>query len=352
MTGKNKYVVLLTTILLIVFGQNARAQDPNFSQFYNNPIYYNPSMTAIGHGLAWRANARNLWGPVPGKFNTYSASVDAEALNKTGLGLIAYSDVAGEGMLRTQGAYIHYSYRPLETKRIIVQAGLSGGFIHKSIDWSQLNFSDQYDEVFGNVKPTAFVAPGYNNVMYPDFATGATVRFNAGKAESRDKKMTTTVGLSFHHLTRPKDAFISDGQRLPVKWLLHANTGILLNGLVYAPGFIFERQNKFQTFTIGANVMKSPVFAGLWFRNRSFNLGLKSYDSFIFNLGLNTLFNKTTRMRVTYGYDFTISRLKTSAMGTHELSIVFEFDDKVLFQSVKDKRRQKSKNKFKECVNF
>lgn len=329
-----------------------KAQDPNFSQFYNNPLYYNPGMTAINNGMSWRMNARNLWGPIAGKFNTFSASLDAEAINKTGLGLLAYSDVAGEGMLRTQGGNVYYSYRPIETRFLIVQAGFSGGIVHKSIDWSQFTFSDQLDEVFGNVNGTAFTPPGYNQVIYPDFSAGAAVRFNGGKHESRDKKMTTTLGVAFHHLTRPRDAFISDGGRLPLKWLIHGNTSILYRGLIYAPGFIFEKQNEFRTFTVGTNIVKSPIFAGLWFRNRTYTMSLKSYDSFIFNLGLSTVFNKTTHMRITYGYDFTVSRLKTAAMGTHEISLVFDFDDKVLFRQIQDKRKENHRKRFKVCVDF
>lgn len=347
---KSKYCLIL--LLISFLGGEVSAQDPNFSQFYNNTLYYNPGMTAIGNGMSWRLNARNLWAPIAGKFNTFSASIDAEAVNKTGLGFLAFSDVAGEGLLRTQGANAYYSYRPVETRKFILQLGLSGGIVHKSIDWSQFTFSDQLDEVFGKVNATAFSAPSYTQIVYPDFSTGAAVRFNSGKFESKDHKMTTTLGVAFHHLTSPRDAFIADGARLPLKWLIHGNTSILHRGLIYAPGFIFERQNQFQTFTIGANLVKSPVFAGIWFRNRTYAMNVKSYDSFIFNLGLNTSFSKTTRMRITYGYDFTVSRLKTASMGTHEVSLVFDFDKKVLFQQLQDKRKARSRNQFKVCVDF
>ena len=349
MMKQTKYLMFLLAVLLVKI---SFAQDPNFSQFYNNSLYYNPGMTAIGNGLAMRMNYRNQWAPVAGKFNTFSFSLDAEAVGKTGLGFLASSDIAGEGKLRTQQIAGMYSYRPLETKRLIVQLGFGGAFVYKRVDWSQFVFSDNLDEVFGNVNSSAFVIPNTNTVMYPDFNAGATVRFNVGRFEAKDRKMTTTLGTSFHHLTQPRDAFIGDGERLPMKWLIHGQTNVLLNGLVYSPAFIYEKQNEFSTFTVGMNMMKNPVFAGMWFRNRNAGMNFKSYDSFIFNLGINTLFNKSTRMRLTYSYDFTISRLKTASMGTHEISAVFEFDKVVVFKSIADKRSKKFKTQFKECVDF
>ena len=109
---------LLLFISLIAAVGNTYSQDPNFSQFYNNPIYYNPSMTAVNNGIAVRLNARSLWGPIPGRFNTFSFSAEAQTMYKMGLGIMAYSDVGGEALLRTAGGYVNYSYRPVDTKTL------------------------------------------------------------------------------------------------------------------------------------------------------------------------------------------------------------------------------------------
>ena len=178
-----KFFKLFFALLLIhadVFGQ-----DPNFSQFFHNPIYYNPANVALDNGLRVRGNVRNQWGPIPGRFNTGCFSMDAAGINKTGLGIIALSNNEGEGRLRTMQAGLMYSYRPVETKNFRLQAGFGASFVQKRIDWSRFVFSDQLDEVFGNVSATSFIPPGTDRVVYPDFNAGVSARFNSGKVEEK-----------------------------------------------------------------------------------------------------------------------------------------------------------------------
>jgi type IX secretion system PorP/SprF family membrane protein len=333
-------LVLLCGMFISFFG---KSQDPNFSQFYNNPVYYNPAMTAIGNGYTFRANARNLWGPIPGRFNTVTAAFEGELLNKVGVGVLGYSDVAGEGLLRTTGGYMSYSYRPVETKNFLMQFGLSAGLLNKSIDWSRLTFSDQFHEVHGQVNPTQFIAPNLNSVLYPDFSTGMAVRFNSRKDKSHTvfKRMIATAGFSFHHLNQPKDAFINDTRYLPLKFVTHGNFGFLFAQYILSPGFIFERQNEFQTFTIGTSFVNKPVSLGVWFRNRSYTLSGKSFDSFIFTFGTHLPLSKERTLRITYGIDLTISRLRTSSFGSHELSLVYDLDDRYLLRGIQNKKRKK-----------
>lgn len=310
------------------------AQDPNFSQFYNNPVYYNPSMTGINNGLSVRLNSRNLWAPIPGKFNTYSGGIEAQTAFRTSLGCHAYSDVAGEAMLRTTGGYFTYSYRPVDNKNFVVQAGLGGGFITKSIDWSKLEFSDQYDETLGKIRPSAFGAPNYNKVSYADFNAGVVVRFNAQteKSGKRLKKLSATIGAAMHHLSRPSDAFLNTYHYVPMRFVVHGTTNLMVKGQIYAPGIVYEQQREFKTFTAGLNYIVRPFSFGIWFRNRTAGLSFYDYDSFIFTLGINVQGKNVSSFRVMYGFDMTISRLRTSSYGTHEISLIIDMDKVMLFQ--------------------
>lgn len=333
---------LITWIIFNSLSPDALAQDPNFSQFYNNPVYYNPAMAAIGKGYTFRANARNLWSPIPGRFNTFTGAFEGEVLNKLGVGILGYSDVAGEGMLRTTGGYMTYSYRAVETKNFMIQFGASAGLINKSVDWSRFTFSDQYDELQGNVNQTAFVAPNYNSVLYPDFSTGMALRFNTEKSKSNSafKRMIGTMGFAFHHLNQPKDAFILENNYLPLKLVAHSTFSLLIGNYIYSPGFIFEKQNQFQTFTVGLSMVNKPMSFGVWFRNRTYAMSAKSYDSFIFTLGTNVPLSRERNLRITYGIDFTISRLRTSSFGSHELSLVYDLDNRYLLKNHHSKKRK------------
>lgn len=334
--------------LLGFYAGVVNAQDPNFSQFYNNPTYYNPGMVGINDGTTLRLNARNLWGPIPGRFNTFAAAVESQSVFKMGLGLNAYSDVGGESLLRTTAGYLSYSYRPVDTKNCIVQAGVSGGYVNKNIDWSKLKFSDQYDETLGEVRPSSFASPNYRNVGYADFSAGAAVRFNAEprrNGRSSFDRLMVTLGGSVHHLSQPNDAFLQGDQELPLRMIFHGNVNLLFNDIVLAPGAVYEMQNEFRTFSFGLNVMQRPMTYGIWVRNRTAALSGKQFDSFIFAIGLNLPSKGAVNWRVMYNYDFTVSRLKTSSYGTHELSLVAEFKDAILFRKLVSSRNVKRRFK-------
>lgn len=335
------------TLLFLLTTNMAIAQDPNFSMFYHNPTYYNPAMTAIGNGFTFRSSYRSLWTPIPSKFNTFSIAVEAEAVNKIGLGVTAYSDVAGEGLLRTNGGNLAYMYRPLESKHALLQLGFSAGIVNKYIDWSKLTFSDQLDEVLGTVKNSSFINPNYRTVSYADFSSGIAFKFNTNRKRAKRgiKNMTGTVGAGFHHLTRPKDAFLGEGERLPIKSVVHTQLNFLIDKVIISPAFIFERQNEFQTFTMGLNVVNRPFYAGFWFRNRTFLLSPDSYDSFIVAIGAQIPRGKSTNYRVGYSFDMTVSRLRTSSIGTHEISLIIDYDNRLLFKNMQNKKRVRDKYK-------
>lgn len=326
---------------IIIFTDVTWSQDPNFSQFYNCPTYYNPAMNAIGNGITLRGNSRLLWTPIPGSFNTYTAALEAEAINKTSLGVLAVSDVAGEAYLHTNGVYALYTYRPLETRNNLLQFGVSGGVMNKNIDKTKFVFSDQLDEVYGKTKPTAYTINN-SSVVYPDFSAGTVYR-HSGSNNRKHIKHMETIGVGFHHLTRPKDAFISDNGRLPEKIVFHGNIQLLANNKVFSPSFIFEKQGDiqylfkkqsgFQTFTIGVELINSPLTFGIWYRNKSFSSKIKQYDSFIISTGLNIKTKGRSHCRINYSFDFTVSRLKTASYGSHEISLVIDLNGQILFRA-------------------
>jgi type IX secretion system PorP/SprF family membrane protein len=343
---KKKFLIIIGFILLNTV--TILSQDPNFSQFYNNPTYYNPAMNAIGNGFTFRSNSRLLWTPIPGSFNTYTLAFEAEVINKNSLGVLAISDVAGEAYLRTNGGYLLYTYRPFETRKQLLQFGISAGLINKNIDKSKFVFSDQLDEVYGKTKVSAYNIPN-NSTTYPDFSAGLVYRYSGSENKKRIKHMET-FGLAFHHLTRPKDAFINDKGFLPEKVVLHGNVQILTNHKVISPSFIIEKQGEilylfskkfgFQTFTLGAEIINTPLTFGVWYRNKSLITRLNQFDSFIISSGINLGKKNKTHFKINYSYDFTVSRLKTASYGSHEISMLIYFDDKVLFKAALKKRNK------------
>ena len=335
----------LIFIGLLLISNKIFSQDPNFSQFYNCPTYYNPGMNAIGNGLTVRLHNRIMWSPIPGRNNTYLAAIEAEAIGRFSVGGIAFSDVGGEAFLRTNAGYVNCSFRAFETKKSLFQSGFALGLVNKTINKDNFVFSDQLDEVYGKTKTSAYNIPN-NSEMYPDLNLGFVFKHvNLKKIRGKYLKYMWTLGFSTNHITSPKDAFINDDFRLPYKSVFHGNFNLLLNHLVYTPSFIFEKQEKFQTFTLGFNTISNIMTFGIWYRNQKVSSNLKKYDSFIFLVGTGVKLKKVSYFKINYSFDMTVSRLKTASYGSHEISLIFHFDNHVLFKGSLNKKNNAKMHK-------
>ncbi len=74
----------------------ASAQDPQFSQYYQAPLYLNPGFTGITPQQRLVVNNRIQWPNLPQAFNTFMASYDiwVDEL-RSGFGVIASTDKMG-----------------------------------------------------------------------------------------------------------------------------------------------------------------------------------------------------------------------------------------------------------------
>jgi type IX secretion system PorP/SprF family membrane protein len=153
-------MMLKRLILLILIGlagiDNLQAQDPQFTQFYANPLYLNPAFAGSVRCPRLVLNYRNQWPAIPGTYVTYSASYDQhfDGING-GLGLIATNDVAGEGTLTTTNISGIYSYHLEVSKTFSIKAGFQATYGQRVLDWTKLNFGDQIDPRYGFVYATA-----------------------------------------------------------------------------------------------------------------------------------------------------------------------------------------------------
>src|SRR5919199_4055161 len=105
-------------LLFLSFIIKVRAQDPNFSQFFASPLTLNPALTGKFDGvLRVAGNYRNQWPTINNAFTTYTASVDGGILkghipdfDQFGVGLLAFSDKSGNGVLQNNFLGISTAY--------------------------------------------------------------------------------------------------------------------------------------------------------------------------------------------------------------------------------------------------
>lgn len=333
-----KYILIF---ILFLASAEVRSQDPNYSQFLHNPLYYNPAYTGISSGMTMRFNYRKQYPNLPGDFRTYNFNIDLAArtvAGSGGIGLMVDKHTAGSGYYERTRVGIPIAVRVPLYSNMLVQLGVMTSFVQKSLNWDNLIFVDQLDPRYGNVNPSEFVSPIKNKVTYPDFDIG--LAFRLIESTWGGKQMIATAGVAVHHVFTPNESFFDYESPLARKLVITGDF-ILQNGdyervitsysrgnkggFKFNPGFIFQKQAAFKSFAAGMNVYKSNIYAGFWYRNETFDL-LKS-NALILMLGINAKINEGSRLKVLYSYDVLLNEsLYRAAGGTHEITLIFTLD--------------------------
>lgn len=300
--------LFLLLFIIVGWGIRAMAQDPQFSQFYSNPLYLNPAFAGTGKCPRINLNYRNQWPGLTGTFVTQSASYDqhVDALSG-GIGLIVTNDNAGEGTLNTTNVSAIYSYQLPVTRTLSIKAGFQGTYLQKRIDWSKLTFGDMIDPRRGFIYETnqTPITQGINTV---DFSAGVL-------AFSK----TYYFGIATHHINEPNESLVQGTSQLPRKYTFHGGVVIPTGGRSVeaniSPNVLYMVQQNFQQFLLGLYVTKGPMVGGLWYRHTPSNP-----DAMIVLLGV-----EQGIFKFGYSYDVTVSKLGVKTWGAHEFSLGLQF---------------------------
>jgi len=327
-----------------------KGQDPTFSQFDYNPLYYNPAMTGLipntESGIRMNMLYRSLWTNVPSSFNTYSFSADMQSpCIKSGQGIIAVNDVEGEGKMITSKIGGLFSYRILLNKHgDLLQAGAEVDYVQTKIDWGKLVFSDQVDSLNGISLPTGNINPNKESSSFPDFHFGVVTRFQLKYHQRLGSVLL--MGFAAHHITEPNESILGSSAILPMKLTFHGYWLFILNNKYHhqdksfqvGPTFMWEFQDvtntvftdfeePFQTFDIGLAIKKLPLYFSLAYRNKTpLIVDAPHSDALIVHVALSES-NPDSKIqyRIGYSYDLTLSKLSPSTGGSHEISIQMIF---------------------------
>lgn len=307
---------LLIPVLLLT-GSLAIAQDPIFSQFYATPLQINPGFTGSTGSSRIGTSYRNQWSGFNNAYRTYTVACDQhiEKLN-SGVGLLAETDDAGNGIYKTFRMSALYAYRLKITDDLSVRLGVEAGLRQSGIDWQKLTFLDQIDPVNGFTLNT--------EEIQPDVTTRTTADISTGMLLSNSRFY---VGLALHHLTSPGENLLRFNENLlegvPIRYTLHGGTDFVVKAgnknrppSFISPNFLFVTQGPHRQINVGAYASAGSVFGGVWFRhtitNRDAVILLAGFRQGIFKVGVS--------------YDMTVSGLAGYAGGTYELSLGMVFE--------------------------
>jgi type IX secretion system PorP/SprF family membrane protein len=300
-------IILITTATgLQLVASDCHAQDPEFTQFYANPLYLNPAFAGSNNCPRITLNYRNQWPSISGTFVTSSMSYDQYVHDISGgLGVLVTNDNEADGTLRTSTISGIYAYRQPLGRKWSLSVGFQGSFFQKVLDKNKLSFGDQIDPLRGFVFNTNEALPG-GVASNLDLSSGVLLYSEYFYA-----------GFAAHHLTRPNESLIGDDEsRLPTKFTGHAGGVIPLDGgagkyssgsSTLSPNILYQQQGTASQLNIGMYLKHGPLTAGVWYRNTDAAIALIGVQTDVFRFG--------------YSYDFTISKLTNITGGAHEISI-------------------------------
>ena len=283
-------------VILILLSQGLFAQqDPIFSHYMFDLSIVNPG--AVGHndfGSVMNVN-RYQWVGFDGAPKTHSLTADVPFKKyHCGAGLNYVFERIGPE--RTNNFYLEYAYHLKVNDKLMLGLGLNAGFRVFSA-----NFTDQQQpgvidpqyssNINGKITPNVGIGAFlYNNSFY--------VGLSAPKILNHKYVNSTTSGGEKRHY------FIIGGYVLPINESIIFKPSTSIKYVEHAP----------ISCDLNANfLLKNTIWLGLMYRTGD-------------AMGFLTQLQVNNRWQIGYTYELTLSKIRASSKGTHEILLKFEFN--------------------------
>jgi type IX secretion system PorP/SprF family membrane protein len=318
-----KKLKLIAILFCWLLSDSLMSQDFQFSQFYSAPVYLNPAMTGISQMTRFGSNYRRQWPGLQYEFNAYSAYVDHYSFDlNSGVGVSINQFSEQFLKLSTTEIAFNYAYRLRLSEGVSFNAGTSVSYVQKRGTIENLLFGDQIDvlsrsinsstlDEIGGLDPFSYLSIGLGGVLVgEDF----------------------WLGFSGHHLNRPKvDFYVNEGSAIHwPKYSVHGGYSFELGRSYYygqSSGQLlsltanYKSQGPFQFLDAGAQLILNQIVTGVGYRGFTISNDLPKRDSIILLFGVNL----DTGLSAGYSYDYLVSDVGSETMGSHEVSIRYQF---------------------------
>jgi type IX secretion system PorP/SprF family membrane protein len=316
--------VIILNLWILTFISLVKAQDPVHSQFYYNRLELNPAFAGNDGVGKFRANLfhRNLYRPIKGPFNSSNFSMDYSLCNANiGLGLIASNENQGDGFLATNKVEGVLGIGPIRIgSNMIVSAGMKIGYVFQNLDWSKYTFSDQFDPILGNVRPSV------NSSIVSDFSNAPVIGIGLNLSGWNWKRtFAWNAGFAGNNLFGRTQLGYLSPYILPARYTLYGAITMHRNPAINSnSGRIFTRLD-LQDFT-GTKFITN-ILLGEYYFNNTLNLGLgirtalgsttKAINALIISTGIQPV----STLKIIGSYEINVSG--TANGNTFELGMVW-----------------------------
>jgi len=273
-------------VILVTSVEWSNAQDEHFSQFYAFPVQLNPSLAGAYNGT-YRMTAinRDQWNNnLESPYRTFAAGGDTRfkmsfgnkrTKDHFGLGLFFVSDRVSLFQASTNQISTYFAYHKRLGDKIpsYLGVGVKMGIIQKNINYDNLTFQDQFNQLNGYDGQTIENLPP-NNFGFFDMSVGLNYNINL-------EKTNYYLGVAAHHVTNPRTSFffrlrnvnpsIDISQKLASRYVLHLSMDKQLNyKWSVQPRIVYQLQGEDNQLDLGTNIeytfqsQRTGLIAGIW----------------------------------------------------------------------------------------
>ena len=250
---------LLFTFLLVFAGRTF-AQDLHYTQFYNTPINFNPSLTGIYNGdQRYMVSIRDQWRAIPIPYFTLTGSYDMKFYPRQwqksffSAGVVFNYDLQGDAALNLSNLNLSGSYSYVLSKKNLITVGGLIGIASRGFSDENLKWAAQYDPISGTYDANRPTLELLENYRFNFLETGLGLNYRW----QQTGRTHVTVGAAAFHLNRPAQDFhdgVSSARlaRLGVRYALHGVGNVKIAGpLDLQVNALYQRQNEYEEFVLG-----------------------------------------------------------------------------------------------------
>jgi type IX secretion system PorP/SprF family membrane protein len=292
-------VLTLVGIFFIMTGTVSAQQDPEFTQFMFNKMYYNPAYAGVEGITHFNMLVRSKWTGYASTFDGPGGAPNTQVVTmsspiyklKSGFGAYLINDNLGNlNNLSMMGSYAYH----IAIKESKLSLGVNLGFFSQSIDFSQYRPSDPNDPLLKAGKETQ-------------------VRFDMGAgAYFQAKKYYVSVSIS--HLATPSFNFGIDNLRNTLQPTLFVMGGYhydISYNLRITPSIMVQSDFEKALINFGAIARLNDKFWG--------GISYKYQESAALILGMSLL--KSKALEVGYGFDYIVHDREAKQPTSHEIRL-------------------------------
>ncbi len=337
-----KKAIIIVIVILIAGGVSyeGSAQITHFSQFFSTPMTIAPSFAGYTEASRLSINYRDQWPQIPGTFVTYAIAGDHYFKRaKSGIGIMIFRDQAGTGKLSLTEGGLQYAYRikigekrGYKNNEWFIRPGIQLKFAQRALNFDDLTFIDQLLSTGQTTGGNTTQPRPAESIGYLDL-TGSALAYND----------LYWGGFAVDHLLTPNQSLTADTANVEMKFSVFGGAKIpLKNKKTRMQKIRYGRKQESVNFVghyryqggtdqldLGAYWERDPLVLGAWFRGipiKGFKVNngdnYENIDALIALIGIHFKNN----MSIGYSFDVTISRLLNHTGGSHEISIVYRFN--------------------------